>query len=255
MGYPKGSPIQPQQPKERAIRILSFDIEASNLNADFGILLTAGYKIVGDSTQPQVLRIDDYLDETKQLIKAERRLLVAVSEALIGSDAWLTHYGRYYDIPFVNSRLLYHKLPILPEKPHIDTWKVARYKLKLRNNRLNTIQEFLGTKTEKNAIKPEQWLGALAGDKKSLDYIVEHNRRDVLALEEAYLRLRPLVSDHPNTSLFGHIHDEVCPVCNSTHVQSRGTRATRTRLYRMFQCMNCGKWFSGRKPIQIAQVA
>ena len=150
------------------MRILAWDIEASNLNADFGIVLCVGFKEVGKG-KPEVLDILDYRDKTGDLIAAERRLLKAVSARLLDSDVWLTHFGTYYDICFVNSRLIYHNLPVLPPNyAHIDTWKISKNRLKLRNNRLITISEFLGTEDEKNAIKPEQWLRALGGHSPSM---------------------------------------------------------------------------------------
>lgn len=230
------------------MNILSWDIEASGLNADFGIVLCVGFKIVG-AGKPEVLDILDYRTRDGDLIKAERRLLKDVSARLLAADVWLTHYGTWFDIPFINSRLLYHKLPILPPTfSHIDTWKVARNRLKLRNNRLVTISSFLGTEEEKNAIKPEQWIRALGGHQSSMDYIVEHCRRDVVVLEEAYNRLRPLIIDHPNRNLLTDTGG--CGTCGSHKIQWRGTKITRTRKYNRYQCQSCGAWGQGTKPVQ-----
>lgn len=231
------------------MKILSWDIEASNLAADFGIVLCVGFKEVGRG-KPEVYNILDYTGVDNDLIKAEKRLLKDVSKKLLDSDVWLTHFGTHYDIPFVNTRLLYHQLPILPPNyAHIDTWKIARNRLKTRNNRLITLSEFLGTDDEKNAIKPEQWIRALGGHSPSMDYIVEHCRRDVLVLEEVYTRLRPLVLDHPNRGLVDG--GGGCGVCGSNQLQKRGTHITRTRKYQRFQCQDCGAWSKSVKPIEV----
>lgn len=235
------------------MKILSLDIEASNLSADFGIILTFGSKVVGVG-KPKVLSILDYRNKSGDLIKAEKGLLKDISKCMLDVDVWLTHYGTWYDLIFINSRLMYHRLPVLPPSyPHIDTWKVAKNRLKLRNNRLNTIQEFLNLPSEKNAIKPEQWIRALGGHKPSMDYIVEHNRRDVLVLEEAYLRLRPLITDHPSKGLIDGRGG--CGVCGSNKLQKRGTHVTRTRKYQRYQCTHCGAWSKGTKALEIAKVA
>lgn len=230
--------------------ILSTDIEASNLTADFGIVLCCGFKEVGKG-KAEVPCILDY--RGGDLLDKEKRLLAAMSERMLTADVWLTHYGRGYDVPFINSRLLYHRLPTLPPNfPHIDTWKVSRYQLKLRNNRLNTISEFLKTQDEKNKIKPEQWLFALGGDPKSMKYIVEHCRRDVVVLEEVYTRLRPLIADHPGFRLTlggGVLPRGTCNTCGSTRQQARGFHLTRTRKYQRFQCLNCGSWSKSDKPV------
>lgn len=231
------------------MNILGFDIEASNLSADFGIVLCVGFKTVGKG-KPEVMNILDYLNSSGDLIRAEKKLLKDVTKKLLEADVWLAHYGCYYDLPFINTRLLYHGLPILPPNfSLIDTWRISRNRLKLRNNRLKTIQEFLNLPSEKNAIKPEQWLRALGGHRPSMDYIVEHCKRDVLVLEEAYERLKPLVLDHPNRGLVDGRGG--CSVCGANKLQKRGFHITRTRKYQRYQCLSCGAWSKSVKPIQI----
>jgi len=234
------------------VRILAWDIEASNLSADFGIVLCVGFKIVGEG-KPEVLNVLDYQGKDKDIIKAERRLLLDVSERLLAADAWLTHYGSRgrYDLNFVNTRLLYHRLPLLPPKhPQIDTQKISYNDLKLHNNRLITIQEFLGLENEKNAIKGEQWIRALGGHGPSMAYLVDHCRRDVLVLEEVYLLLRPLATDHPNKGLIDG--SEGCSVCGSTKLQRRGYHVTRCFKFRRLQCQDCGSWSRERKAVETA---
>lgn len=232
------------------MRILAWDLECSNLSADFGIILTAGFKEVGKG-KVEVLNILDY--SNGDLIQAEKGLLREISKRLLDCDVWLTHYGTWFDLPFVNSRLLYHRLPTLPANfAHLDTWKISRNRLKLRSNRLVTISEFLGTKDEKNAIKPEQWIRALGGHAPSMRYIVDHNRRDCLVLEETYLRLRPLVLDHPNRGLVDGRGG--CGICGENKLQKRGFHITRTRKFQRYQCSACGGWSKGTKPVVIAKV-
>lgn len=235
------------------MKLLSWDLECSNLSADFGIILCAGFKEVGKG-KPEVLNLLDYTGADEDLIKAEKRLLKDITAKLLDADSWLTHFGTWYDIPFVNSRLLYHGLPVLPAAfPHIDTWKTSKNRLKLRNNRLITISEFIGTAEEKNAIKPEQWLRALGGHRPSMAYIVEHCRRDVVVLEEVYNALRPLIVDHPNKGLVDGRGG--CPTCGEQKLQKRGYHFTKTRRYQRFQCSGCGTWSKGNKAIEVAAVS
>lgn len=229
------------------MEILGFDIEASSLSADFGIVLTFGSKVVGKG-KVQVLNILDYRDESGDLIRAEKRLLKDISKVMLEADVWLGHYACWYDVPFLNTRLLYHRLPILPPNHAlIDTWKISRNRLKLRNNRLVTISGFLKTLDEKNSIKPEEWIRALGGHRPSMNYIVEHNRRDVLVLEEVYNLLRPLILDHPNKNLIDGKGG--CGVCGSKKLQKRGYHLTRTRKYQRLQCQDCGRWSTDPKPL------
>ena len=233
------------------MRILAYDLECSGLSADFGIILCAGFREVGANPKTtEVYNILDYVTKDNDLIKAEKRLLVDISARLLDSDVWLTHYGTWYDNVFVNTRLLYHRLPTLPANfAHLDTWKISRNRLKLRNNRLITISEFLGTTAEKNAIKPEQWLRALGGHRPSMEYIVDHCRKDIDVLIEVYERLKPLVLDHPNRGLIDGRGG--CGICGEQKLVKRGYHITRTRKYQRYQCSGCGSWSKGTKPLVI----
>jgi uncharacterized protein YprB with RNaseH-like and TPR domain len=44
-------------------------------------------------------------------------------------------------------------------------------------------------KTNKTHIENKYWLNALKGDKESLNYILEHNKFDVVDLEKVYHKL------------------------------------------------------------------
>lgn len=233
------------------MKLLVYDIEASNLSADFGIILCVGFKVIGEK-RTEVLSLLDY--DEPDLLKAEKSLLRDVRERLLDADCWIAHYGRWFDTVYINSRLLYHGLATLPVNfPLIDTWKTCKNHLKLRNNRLVTLQEFLKLENEKNAIKPEQWLRALSGHRRSMAYIVEHCRRDVEVLAEVYNRIRPLISDHPNHNTV--TKDGTCPTCGSGHVQKRGYHLTRTRRYQRFHCQECGSWSKSRQPDRVASRA
>ena len=231
------------------MNILSWDIESSNLNADYGMVLCVGFKTIG-SGKAEVISIDDY---EGSLFQREKQLLKDVTKRLLEAECWLTWFGTYFDIPFVNSRLLYHRLPVLPANfSHIDGWRTAKNRLKLRNNRLLTVQDFLGLATEKDAVKGPTWIKALAGDKASLRYVIEHCRKDVKVLEEAYLLLRPLIVDHPNSNLVGK--DGGCPACGADALQKRGWHVAKTRRFQRYQCQKCGCWSKGAKADKVATV-
>lgn len=223
------------------MRILSWDIEASGLNADYAVVLCVGHKIVGEGKE-KVISIDDY--EGTTILQREKAMLKDVTKILMDCDCWLTWFGTFYDVPFVNTRLLYHNLPVIPSAhAHIDGWRTARNRLKLRNNRLITVQEFLGTETEKNAILGPKWILAVSGNRAAQKYVVEHCRRDVKALEEVYQKLRPLIIDHP------YEERGDCTVCGSNRLEARGFHRTVTNKYQRYQCKDCGRWSRDAKPL------
>lgn len=154
----------------------------------------------------------------------------------------VTWYGSRFDLPMVNSKLILFGEPPLPHIPHIDGWKISKYKLKIHSNRLASVQEFLGLPTSKTPVKGGEWLKAMAGDRTALKYIVSHCKADVNVLEEAYLKLRPLINNHPRVGDKG-----TCYNCGSKQLQSRGPYVNRSQTPKVrIQCQGCGTWDTRR---------
>ena len=133
--------------------------------------------------------------------------------------------------------------------PHIDTWLIARYKMKLNSNRLDTIAKHLQLDVQKTSLDGPTWVRAMSGDKDAIKYIIDHCIHDVLVLEQVYLRLRPLMTNHPNISLIDSERtangkfipdDGTCPACASQKTWNNGKVATLRRLWQRRTCGECG---------------
>lgn len=231
-------------------KILVFDIEASNLQANFGTTLCVGYKWVGKK-RVHILGLDDFNEvcECCNRIKNpsdDKELVSRFAEVMAQADAMVSWYGKGFDIPFLQTRLLAWGLPPLPPVPHIDGCRdIAQKHLKLHSNRLAVVQEFLGLKDAKTPLTPEHWTKARNGELSGLRYVEEHCRKDVLVLEEAYLKLRQLMPRHPNVALMEN-YKNGCPTCGGqnlvAHDKRQGGYVTGTRGYSMLQCKDCGVW-------------
>lgn len=160
-----------------------FDIEASNLNANFGIMLCYCIKIGGK---------DKILERTitdKELRTClDKEVVKQCIKDLEGFDRIVTYYGKRFDFPFVRTRAVHLDIPFFNygEVIHEDLYFNIKYKFKLHSNRLENACRVLLGQTDKTHIDPNHWLKALQGDKKSLNYIIEHCRYDVRDLEKLY---------------------------------------------------------------------
>lgn len=220
-------------------RILFYDIESTDLDADFGNMLAFGYKFQGG--EAKVLSL---LDTNKHCSKCgrvdavdDKPLIAQAHKVLASADMWVTWYGKGFDAKFINTRVLDAGLPPLPDIPHVDLYWTARGNLKLSSNRLANVQNFLQLPTHKTPLTRRVWRRAQAGDVKSIEYIIDHCEKDVDVLDEAYQRLKPYVRQHPRVSTV-----EACRVCGEA-VQKRGFALTTLRgpRYRV-QCTGCGAW-------------
>lgn len=230
---------------------MSWDLETSNLNANFGFILCGGYKVLGEK-RVHVPKISDYSLYDRDPTN-DRELVKTLAKELSTADIWLTWYGSRFDVPYLNSRLIYHGLKPLPPIPHIDGWRIARYQMRLNSNRLQSVTQFLELE-DKTPLSGPHWIKAMAGNKRSLKYVVDHCRQDVVVLEQVYERIRPLAVNHPNVNLVAPIDGkDRCPRCGSDRLQKRGFSIAKVAKTQRYQCMSCGGWSRG-KPQRIAGV-
>ncbi len=167
------------------------DIETTNLQADFGIILCWYIKEKDKNCY------DHSIITKEEMItyKFDKRVVNDLLEAIKKYDILYVHYGsdRRFDIPFIRTRAyannLEHKLPRRMEKYILDTYPIARNKLRLHSNRLDSIADLLGIKIQKTRLSPRIWNLARAGHSESLAYVALHCKRDVEILEKVHEKL------------------------------------------------------------------
>ena len=160
---------------------VSFDIETSNLRADFSIILSAVIKPFGCA--PMVFRADGY-PEWKTDRANDSGITKDIAEELAKHAIIITHYGQRFDIPFLRAKMVKHNLPVLPLMFGIDTWRIAKNNFAVSSRRLQTLVSFFDI-GEKGGVDGGLWMdAAYNGSKEALDEIVKHNLIDCEVLEK-----------------------------------------------------------------------
>ena len=164
-------------------RIGFFDIETSNLKADFGIMFSYAIKdqygeIIGRTVTPKEMRTEVY----------DKKIVEECCEDLRKFDRVVTHFGTRFDLPFVRARAIYHgcDFPVYQEVYHTDTYYMARSRLCISRRRLETICEFFGIPAKGHKMNQTMWMRAVSGNKEALDYIWAHNIEDVVSLQAVF---------------------------------------------------------------------
>jgi hypothetical protein len=147
-----------------------------------------------------ILRYTDCGWETVQLLARdydeELALLVEAARLLGQHSVLVTFNGLTFDVPFIRTRMRYHRLrPLYDPGHHVDLLKLARrqYARALPNCQLQTLEaRLLGLARAGDipgAEVPRVYHEFVAGGGKDMLAVLEHNRLDLLAL----LRLAPLL--------------------------------------------------------------
>jgi uncharacterized protein YprB with RNaseH-like and TPR domain len=233
-------------------KVCLFDIESSDLNADWGYVLCVSYKWF-DEDQVHTISILDSPNYKKSPTD-DSWVIAEFGKVYEQADAVVAHFGMHFDLKFLNSRRLLYGMSPLPKAAFIDTWWHAKHSLRLKSNRLGAVADFFQLDQEKTPLRGSTWRAAAAGDRKAHAEVITHCEMDVLVLEGVYRKLRPIMWTHPNMNLAAGAAllqpAGNCPKCASDHLQRRGRYVTRTKIQVRMQCTECGGWhlLSPQKP-------
>lgn len=173
--------------KEKAIEKIGFlDIECSGIKADFAIAFSycikeLDGKLIANVIKPKEIRNGTY----------DKRLIKEFIEDIKKFDRIVGYYAKKFDIPFLRSRAIYHNLRFPPYGTHFfnDVYYLVKNRLQLHRNRLEDACRYFNIPCKTHPLVPTVWLKAMKGDKKALDYILEHNKEDVLSLEALWKKI------------------------------------------------------------------
>jgi len=253
-----------------AARVLVFDIETSlaiyaaypsnkpqflsaeNMLQDW-FMICVGWQWEGSSKVNSVSVLDDP-KRFKRCPTDDYHVVKRLHQVISEADAIVGHNMQRFDWKKFLSRVIYHKLPPLPQPKIIDTLKEVK-RAAFSHNKLSFINKKLSI-SEKLHHDYDMWLKILNGDAKAVRNCVKYCRGDITSTMELYLRLKPYMPSGslPNQNLWRADGIECCRACSGEEINKRGTRTTRTGKYQMYQCKDCGAWMQGRKSLKSVNI-
>jgi len=171
------------------IRTGVLDIECSNLKADFGIILC--YSTLSLETGSLKSRI---ITRKEALSKdMDKKLVRELVKDMKGFTRVITYYGTGFDLPFIRTRALIHKIPFIPygELNHKDIYYTVKSKLATHRKSLDVACQAVLGRSNKTHFLPVIWTRALQGDQKALAYVKEHCEYDVKDTADLYHAMEP----------------------------------------------------------------
>lgn len=167
---------------EEGIRIGYLDIETTNLDANWGVCVCYCIKVHDkDKIYSRVITPKEL--RGKHL---DKELCQQFLKDIQNFDKIVTYYGTRFDVPYIRTRCLINRLdfPEYGQLFHKDIYYIIRNKFKLNRSRQELACRMLLGETEKTHFGLDYWIRAAAGDKKALDYILDHCKRDVRDLNK-----------------------------------------------------------------------
>lgn len=179
-------------------KVALFDIEATGLRGDFGMILCAVVKPLGSRDTKHVFQLDF---DNPDLLNAEKNMLLEIKECLESFDGSCGYFSSRYDLPMLRTRMIYHGIKPIPKQKHLDIYWTVKRVINTSSRRMERVGDLMrvnaNTKLpQKTKLDINEWIKvAFSRDKKSLGYIVQHCINDVDMLEGIIEELRDFIPD------------------------------------------------------------
>lgn len=176
----------------------------------------------------------------------DKRIVNSLGKLLSEADVVVAHNLDRFDLPKINTRLLYHGLEPIPPMTQIDTLKLAKSAFRVTYNRLDYLGKFLGV-GEKIHTDFDLWRRCYFGDQEALNEMAAYNRQDVHLLERVLDKLVPYVRRLHRLVDPNYDEEHACPTCGSTELVRRGFYRTKTSNFVKYQCKSCRRYSRSRR--------
>lgn len=158
----------------------------------------------------------------------DKFLIEQFVQVLNEADLIVAHNGDNFDIKWLKTRALFHRIPMLPNYKQFDTLKVAKSKLYLNSNRLDYISKFLGFEG-KIQTTPDLWNKVvILNDRETLKDMLEYCDEDVRQLEKVYNELKYLDNPRIHAGVLNGTIKQTSPITGSVNIEHVKTVTTNT---------------------------
>ena len=235
--------------KQSSIKRLFFDIETS---PNIGYFWRAGYKLnIGAENiieERKIICISwKFEDENKvshltwDKNQCDKQMLIDFIKVANTADEIIGHNGDRFDIKWIRTRCIYHRIPIFPDYRSLDTLKKAKAHFNFNSNRLDYIAKFLGVGAKVKHEGFDMWIKCMKGDEEALQSMVNYCDGDIVVLEDVYLTMQNYIKHNTHTGTHNAELKHTCPNCASDEPKLIKNNFTSAgTIKRQMECDSCG---------------
>ena len=148
--------------------------------------------------------------------QCDKQMLIDFNEVLKQADEVVTHNGDRFDIPWLRTRCLYHKIPFVTYIKSLDTLKKVKASFNFQSNKLDYIASFLGF-GHKLPTNYSLWDRIILDkEPEALVEMVKYCDHDVVLLEDVYDAIMPYIKPVTHVGAADGKSKCSCPMCGRT---------------------------------------
>lgn len=172
---------------EAAGDLVFWDIESTGFKGDYNSVLCVSMKPYGK---------DPYSFNIKA-VGNDQKVVREVRDELEKYHCWCTFYGKGFDVPMLNTRLLKWGGEPVQSRHHIDMYFMLKSNTNLSSRSMAAAAGFLRTPEQKMSVPAYVW-SEVGFNMKHMDTLVERCESDCVVLEDVYKKSRHLIKDIRN---------------------------------------------------------
>lgn len=172
---------------EKTHTLAFVDLESTGLKGDYNSVLVVSFKPYGRA--PYALVCEEPGND--------KELLYCVHEEMARYQCIVTYYGKGFDIPMLNTRMLGWGIEPLEPMHHIDMYFTLKSKLLTGRRSQGHLLEWLDTPEKKMSVGAGEWNKVLnsATRKEAMAKMVKRCNSDTTGLCDLYKRTSHLITD------------------------------------------------------------
>jgi len=176
----------------------------------------------------------------------DKQLLIDFMKILDSADEIIGHNSDKFDLPWIRTRCIYHRISMFPDYQSIDTLKISYSKFRFNSNKLDYLGKFLGFGGKEDTGGFKLWQDIIERNSTTaMDKMIRYCKRDVLLLEKVFQRLFKYAKHKTHVGVIEGKLKTSCPKCGSYKISQNGQRVLASgNIQHRMRCSSCGGHFT-----------
>ena len=173
-------------------------ISPDNIIKDYSVLCWSAKWLF----EPEVM--GEKVTGKQAIAREDADILTEMWRLLNEADIVVVQNGKKFDIPKLNSRFLLAGFPPPMYYQVVDTKEVMARYFGFSSNKLDYVNKLLGI-DRKDEMEFQDWIDYVKGSDAAGEKMLVYNKKDVVIMEELYLKLLPWIPNHANLGVYADV--------------------------------------------------
>ena len=172
--------------------------------------------------------------------QCDKQMLIDFIEQANQADELIAHNGDKFDIKWIRTRCIFHRIPMFPQYKTLDTLKKAKNGFNFNSNKLDYIAQFLGVGAKVKHSGFDMWKKVMKNDPEAMDKMVNYCEGDIIVLEDVYFTMQNYIKTNTHNGVINNNLKYSCPNCGSEHSELLKNNVTAMgTIKRLMECNDC----------------